>query len=242
MINWKWYSVPPIVILLGFFLGDAAWSVTYWLYSEPQLILCCAISTLLFIRGDMTSCLIAAGGASMIKQEGVLFLLLISIACLIFSKERKHTLIISLVSITPYLSWKLITSHHGINDSDFDFSADSYRSENLTQAYHSILECALSRWESYSGAITILPFIMIYCLLKRNWKILSIVAIVLVIIGCYIVAISFSSVEDIEWHLSATTRYMMLPSVIIFVSVSYLRSSGTDEGLNLRADCESSER
>jgi hypothetical protein len=227
--NWKWYALPPIVLSLGFFLGDSAWTVTYWLYSEPLLLMSCAVSTMLFIRGDRWSSILSAGGASMIKQEGVLFLLLISLACLLFSKERKVILILIFLSIAPYLSWKFIISLYGINDSDFNFSVSNFQFENMMHAYRSVLECALARWESYSGAITLLPFLLLYCLIRRKWKVFSTAAISLSIIAFYIIAMSFTSIEDIEWHLSATTRYLMLPTIMIFISLSFLYKR-SDEG------------
>jgi hypothetical protein len=230
--NWKHYALIPIIMSLGFFLGDAAWTVSYWLYSEPMLILCCAISTLLFLRGDLASSLITASGASMIKQEGVIFLLLIVMACLLFTNERKRMFLYSFLAIAPYLSWKIITSLHGINDSDFDFSVSNFSQENLTHAYRSVLESAIGRWESYSGVITLLPLLILYSVFYKKWKVQSALAIALGLMVFYIVALSFTSIEDIEWHLSATTRYMMLPTVIIIVCMSFLsfqlRKRGND--------------
>jgi hypothetical protein len=225
-LHWKWYSLPAIILLLGFFLGDAAWSVSYWFYSEPLLILCCAVSTMLFIRGDMKSALLTAACASMIKQEGVLFLLLIgliSIACLHFSKERKHMFILASLAFMPYLSWKIMTSFYGIHDSDFDFSMTNFKPEHLTLAYESVIKCGITKWEGYAGAFVILPVMLLYSLWVRNWKILAVLGIALLLIASYMVAISFSSIEDIEWHLSATTRYLMLPAVITYVALSVIK-------------------
>jgi hypothetical protein len=207
-------------------LGDAAWSVSYWFYSEPLLILCCAVSTMLFIRGDMKSALLTAACASMIKQEGVLFLLLIgliSIACLHFSKERKHMFILASLAFMPYLSWKIMTSFYGIHDSDFDFSMTNFKPEHLTLAYESVIKCGITKWEGYAGAFVILPVMLLYSLWVRNWKILAVLGIALLLIASYMVAISFSSIEDIEWHLSATTRYLMLPAVITYVALSVIK-------------------
>jgi hypothetical protein len=222
MLHWKWFSLPAIVLLLGFFLGDAAWSVSYWFYSEPLLILLCAISTMLFFRSATRSALIAAAGASMIKQEGVLFLILIGILCVLFCKERKQVMFYFAVSLLPYFSWKIICSFHGINDSDFDFTTANFHPEHLTQAYKALVECAFTKWESYSGAFALLPVGIVYGCITKNWRMLSVLSIPLLLIVCYLAAISFSTIEDIDWHLSATTRYLMLPAVIIFVSLSVL--------------------
>jgi hypothetical protein len=222
ILHWKWYSLPAIILLLGFFLGDAAWSVSYWFYSEPLLILCCAITTLLFFRGDTRSALLAAAGASMIKQEGVLFLALMAIVCLLFSKERKQVMFYFALSILPYVSWKLICSFHSINDSDFDFNIANFQPEHITHAYNSVVKCAFSKWDSYSGAFALIPAGIVYCCITRNWRMLSVLSIPILLIVCYLAAISFSTIEDIDWHLSATTRYLMLPAVIILVSLTVL--------------------
>jgi hypothetical protein len=129
---------------------------------------------------------------------------------------------VSILAIVPYLSWKIVNSLHGIDDSDFDFSVGNFSQENLTHAYRSVLECAVGRWDSYSGMITLLPLLILYSVFRRNWKLLSVLGIALGLIIFYVAALSFSSIEDIEWHLSATTRYLMLPTVIIFVALSFL--------------------
>jgi len=221
-LHWRWYSLPAIIILLGFFLGDAAWTVSYWLYSEPLLIMCCAISTLLFFHGDTRSTLLTAAGASMIKQEGVLFLVLMGIICILFSNERKQVMFYFTLSILPYTSWRLICAIHEINDSDFDFTITNFQPEYITYAYNSAVKCAFSRWDNYSGVFAIIPVVLIYSWITKNWKMLSVLCIPIILIVCYLTAISFSIIEDIDWHLSATTRYLMLPAAIILVSLCML--------------------
>jgi uncharacterized membrane protein len=126
------------------------------------------------------------------------------------------------LSILPYFSWKLICSFHGINDSDFDFTIANFQPEHITHAYNSVVKCAFTRWDSYSGAFALIPVGIVYGCITRNWRMLSVLSIPLLLIVCYLAAISFSTIEDIDWHLSATTRYLMLPAVIIFVSMSVL--------------------
>jgi hypothetical protein len=116
-----------------------------------------------------------------------------------------------------------MTSFYGIHDSDFDFSMTNFKPEHLTLAYESVIKCGITKWEGYAGAFVILPVMLLYSLWVRNWKILAVLGIALLLIASYMVAISFSSIEDIEWHLSATTRYLMLPAVITYVALSVIK-------------------
>jgi len=223
--QWKWFGLAAMLGLSGFFLGSPALQVIYSFYAEPMLLFCVVVSLLCFtVPNHDLLALLTAGCAALVKQEGILFMLLMgaSIIALQPSGQRRSYLIrFSIIVAFFILPWRLYLWIHPVQDSDFIFSLSHWDGRKCITAWKSVSSLLFHHYFHYGCAYLLSPIVLISAILTKNKRALFLLGIAASMISIYLLSMGFSNVT-LSWHLSATPRYLMLPALCVLIALSVL--------------------